>query len=700
MANGITADQIIDIRRIIAVPGSKGDKGDPGQQGEPGLPGVNAVDNDTAVSAYISSPASKSHAALGPLWAIVAPSGDTSGTSDTQRIQQALDSYGCVMLLQGVYHASQLTLHSGNNILALGAVVHFSQYNAIVTDTFAPDATVGDVRAHNGSAALTAADTSGVLVGDVVSVMGAGTGGSALYGTVTAKDASSFTTSVPALADAGGLTANLYRKRIHDVSITGGTWIQDKGLVWAHDPSCDVHNGLAFIFRRIDRLTLRDATFTVSTALGQTGGRFTLSIGDASNVQASNITLSTTAGDGIHFHGPASDIRIRDTYGYNTGDDLIAFGTQDGASPTIYDTAGSFSHVHIDGVHGVSSWSSVKFYDRLDSTFADEPTALYSADDITIANIYGTYKTQNISLEANLHASDITIRGDHGIPPANNPGVNVTSNHIDSLVIEASTWRKQGGNAPYLAISSPHNVTIRDLGIGSLNGNSNDLVKITGISGEYDASFRSYVTIQGVHGLKQNLSLLNVIDLRQLYAAIGDIGDVIASGYLLACCPTPSAANANATVKLAARNVTYTPLGSGSIVGAIYCNAPLLDSALTDSIYSANSALVCADDNSMTAPGTCYYNMRLSGVSNDGGSLLMASLYNVLNPHGAATKARFAISSPQTKVSARNLVPGIGLSVLNTDSSLPCGTGLLVGDGSKWINMIAPTKSYTPDYAY
>jgi hypothetical protein len=102
----------------------------------------------------------------------------------------------------------------------------------------------------------------------------------------------------------------------------------------------------------------------------------------------------------------------------------------------------------------------------------------------------------------------------------------------------------------------------------------------------------------------------------------------------------------------------------------------------------------------MTSPDPYYYNVRLAGISNADGNLLLNGLFNVWNAKGAATKARFVFSSPQTRISVKNLVPSLGIMVLNSDATLSCGTGLVVGDGNRWLNMLDRTRTYTPDYVY
>jgi hypothetical protein len=615
-------------------------------------------------------------------------------------IQNALDETGVVILVRGDYHVSSLTLHSGNTISALGATVHCSEYNAIVTDTFAPDAVASDVQSHAGSATLDAVDTSSITVGDVVSVMGAGHGGTALYGTVTAKTATTFTTSVNAFTSVGGLTANLYRRRIHDVTIHGGRWIQEKGLVWAHDANVSVSNGLAFVFRRVDGLTITDATFTTSTKLGQIGGRYTLSVGDSTMLTIRGINLDTTAGDGIHVHGPARDVDIRNVHGYNVGDDLVAFGTLDGSSPLINDTSGNIEHVVVDGVYGVASWSSVKFFDRLEWAFIDEPTTLYHADDIVIQNIFGTYKAQNISLEANLHANNVTIRGDHGIPPAGNPSVNVTSNHIANLTIEDSIWRKQGGSAPYLAVQSPQSVTVRNIIIGGINSTINDMIKVTGFSSEYTSDARAYITIVGVHGMKQNFSIINITALRNMFVSISNIGDVIYDGHLLVCRPDVNDPSNSGRIRLNARDVTFTPSGQANSLGMIFSNASLIGSAISDSTVSSNMSLIAVNDDAMVADNSHNYDLELRNVIDEKNSLQHYTMFTILNGHGSATAARFHITSVTTKIDVKNLLPVSSGLAFNLNQTLAFGIGPVFGDGSKWISLKDPTKTYTPDYNY
>jgi hypothetical protein len=76
--------------------------------------------------------------------------------------------------------------------------------------------------------------------------------------------------------------------------------------------------------------------------------------GGCSKVRISNFTAFETTphvnGDGIHFHGPNTDVQIRNVFG-NTGDDIVAFTC---ATSTLYNATlagnGSMSDILVDGI--------------------------------------------------------------------------------------------------------------------------------------------------------------------------------------------------------------------------------------------------------------------------------------------------------------------------------------------------------------
>jgi hypothetical protein len=112
-------DQIID-KRTVFLPGPQGKLGPVGPQG---LPGVNAVDNDTAVAAYIGSDQSRTSAVLratGGYANAMMFGADPSGDTDSApAITAALDSSQGVYLPAGAYRIDSPIVLSGKGLSAM-----------------------------------------------------------------------------------------------------------------------------------------------------------------------------------------------------------------------------------------------------------------------------------------------------------------------------------------------------------------------------------------------------------------------------------------------------------------------------------------------------------------------------------------------------------------------------------------------------
>ncbi|MCI2186252.1 glycosyl hydrolase family 28-related protein [Bifidobacterium tibiigranuli] len=123
MAELITVDQIVGKRRLMAVPGPQGDDG---PQGPRGLPGVNAVDNDTAVGAYIDAEDSKTRTAMARWWPYVdvkrfGATGD-GATDDSDAFNAAIawvssHGRGSLYVSNGVYRISKNIAFSGMRLV-------------------------------------------------------------------------------------------------------------------------------------------------------------------------------------------------------------------------------------------------------------------------------------------------------------------------------------------------------------------------------------------------------------------------------------------------------------------------------------------------------------------------------------------------------------------------------------------------------
>jgi hypothetical protein len=200
--------------------------------------------------------------------------------------------------------------------------------------------------------------------------------------------------------------------------------------------------------------------------------------------------------------------------------------------------------------------------------------------------------------------------------------------------------------------------------------------------------------------MKQNFSIINITALRNMFVSISNIGDVIYDGHLLVCRPDVNDPSNSGRIRLNARDVTFTPSGQANSLGMIFSNASLIGSAISDSTVSSNMSLIAVNDDAMVADNSHNYDLELRNVIDEKNSLQHYTMFTILNGHGSATAARFHITSVTTKIDVKNLLPVSSGLAFNLNQTLAFGIGPVFGDGSKWISLKDPTKTYTPDYNY
>ena len=259
-----------------------------------------------------------------------------------------------------------LVVHSGSTLDATGASITGPAADNLLRNVAAVPSTTTTSTVTSGSSTVTT--TSAVfttaMIGRRVQVLGAGPRSGragapgSMYGRITAvRSATSATLDVAATSSRTGATTFVYPPNDDGITITGGTWTnRGKNAIAQRTQS----HGL--LLRRVSNLTLSGLTVR-SDGSRQWGGQYAVSLGDVTDVRATNLTFVDTASDGIHFQGPATRITVQKVTGNRTGDDLVAFTTVDGQSQDgslLGDCEGDISDVVIEGIVGTDCHTHLK----------------------------------------------------------------------------------------------------------------------------------------------------------------------------------------------------------------------------------------------------------------------------------------------------------------------------------------------------
>ena len=314
--------------------------------------GVQSFNNRTGA---ISPAAGDYTAAQVGAYPVVYPTVGVSASADTAAINAALLNGSKHVFISGNATINAPLIVYSNTWLELAPQATITADSAATTNMLQSYAyangsrTVTDAGITSGAATLTSATASFVSgdVGHTVKVVGAGPAG-ATYLYATINSVTNSTTAVLNL-NAGATVTNasctIY-SRDTNIKITGGTW--DRGTVTASNSNAHV-----LMLRRIDGLVVQDATIkTINSA----SSKYCIAPGDVTNGVISNITYNSTS-DGVHVHGPANNITIRDQFG-TTNDDMVAFTSYD--NPAAYDDVhGDITNITVDGVYGTAPVTSL-----------------------------------------------------------------------------------------------------------------------------------------------------------------------------------------------------------------------------------------------------------------------------------------------------------------------------------------------------
>ncbi|QWS32785.1 hypothetical protein [Curtobacterium aetherium] len=259
-----------------------------------------------------------------------------------------------------------LVVLGGTVLDATGASVTGPARDNVLRNAAATPAVTTTATVSAGSTTVTTARGvfTAAMVGRRVQVLGAGPRGGrvaapgSMYGRITAvRSSTTVTLSVPATTSLTGATTYVFPPNDAGITITGGTWTnRGKNALSQRTTS----HGM--LLRRVSGVTL--SGFTVrSDGARQVGGQYAVSLGDVTDVRATDLTFVRTASDGIHFQGPAARITLQRITGDHTGDDLVAFTTVDGQSKDgslLGDCEGDISDVVVEGVDGTACHTHLK----------------------------------------------------------------------------------------------------------------------------------------------------------------------------------------------------------------------------------------------------------------------------------------------------------------------------------------------------
>ncbi|PCN47024.1 hypothetical protein Csp2054_14370 [Curtobacterium sp. 'Ferrero'] len=654
-----------------------------------------------AIAENLVDPAAPEGAALAQRYLkTIHPSGDQTGAEDLAAVQAALTQDHRVRLLAGshYYFNGAITLPSNSLLEAYGAVLHgLDGGNIIRTSSALPTRTVTDAVSTAGSTTLksSTANFTAADIGSAVGVIGAGakqasTQGATWYATITAvTDTQTATLSIAAVTSMTGATADIFSTRTSNVVVQGGYWSIDKEPAHGHVASATYLNALGSAFRRIDGLVLRDQTWHMVGTRGQ-GGKFALSIADANGVFVDNIRFDGTAGDGLHFTGPVSNITATHITG-DSGDDMTVLNGQDSNTPFITDTEGGYSQILIRDVLPQGSLSAFKLYEiGQDNRFGGGNIAVENVRGTTTAGGVQIGYVANGAVAARVR--DVRVSSVHLVTGQNLPVVSTFAN--GDIVVEDIAWNgSQAAAAGIVNIMQARGlVSIRDVRMQTAPTGSNYGVVFAGnLSG---STYGSTFTVDGVYngktttaaaatftavalmtgntgsgGVLQSLRIANVVSDGTAGSVFADlVGAVITALVIRAC----SWAGSNVVATKSGTNAVSMQLSDITFAGANLIAALCPVTASLSSIAAtSSSALVAVSGASGSARVVGH------GVSYLGASTITVSrdASQVVSVNGLGLKQDVAILSAVD-----------GDVAFNTNAALGCGVGpaLYNTTAAKW----------------
>lgn len=313
------------------------------------------------------------------------PGDEAAATSNTSKIQAALDRHGCVQIPTGlgvIYHnarfiiGSNTTLDLGGNTLKRTATTF---QNSIVTESYTSTPVSVTVSWSSGVTATIGLAAHGKSVGDYICIYGtpAGTGTPSTFQGVF---------RVASVVDSGNITVTLPRKPTASPS---GTWfavfpteniaIKNGWIDFNTGSSASDVGTMGVIMAfccgwKVEdvsfRSVLKYCVFTYNTL----GGRVLRLHGE---------TLS----DGVHVFGPARNVVVDGITGH-FGDDIVAVSSRDLTGNWVDVSGGDIIGVRASNLSGTSATALAQIFSHIG----------YVMDDVEYSNITGYCANATVSV--------------------------------------------------------------------------------------------------------------------------------------------------------------------------------------------------------------------------------------------------------------------------------------------------------------
>lgn len=467
--------------------------------------------------------------------------------------------------------------------------------------------------------------------------------------TVTAASASHpMIRNNKAVTTVGTPTTGTNPNRDQRITLTGGKWICGAGTGNQH----------RLFFHQVDGLQVTDLNVTSGA------GKYAVMLADVTRFSVTDIDLAVYS-DGVHVTGPASDGQIARIHG-RTGDDFVALGCSDYLS---YDySRGTIQRVVVETLRPAldsASGNGLKLFTTDDALVTATPGDML---DITVRDLRGTVRSSGVVLlqgagvggrfdRITIDGIGVTTRGAYsqvfynklatstggscgtivcrGVTPtaaqetiASN-GFRAFGGLVETLIIDGMTIRQTSGSSP-----------VR--GIYISNGASVTALIATAIRG--DVSLQA----SGLLDITDNSS---VTDAR--------LEDVLWSG--------------GRVVQTAGTATLSTLFLSGRYTGgadtALYLNSATTPNVTLDWRQHVGTAISLVHASSgVTLHGKLDVDHMNRGLYRGGSQVV-------------------SVRSLDVELSVARVTKQAGARAYNRDSSLSCGEGLVVCDGTNWKNL-------------
>lgn len=505
--------------------------------------------------------------------------------------------------------------------------------------------------------------------------------------------------------------------RDKNITIIGGTWQRNAGGPASAGVDGDANGAHSIYLRHVDRLTIR------GLAVGSTGGKYMVAVGDVTNFHISEITGTTLSSDTVHITGPASNGVVELITVTTGGDDVVAITTTDYAAYS--DTHGDVTDVTIRNIKGGNTTRVVLIAGAsyaagtgdghlLDRIVVDTVTQTGSGatvwtgaggstdilGSITISHVYGGV----IQLRHPNHKTVVVTDAPKGIIPATQDTNTVIN--IGRLVVKDTT--AVAGNVVMLnnagividnlelqnVTSVYGSIVLLSVGIvkrltmtSCAYAGTNDMIAISGTLNALVVNSTTITQAAGTHVVRMNGSgVLGSVTFNDCTVGAADTS----SGILV----NVSSASATAAAITVSRGV-YTGIGRflEKATGA----------AGTTVLRATDCVVTGANRLAQVAGGTldfAYSNISLSGILNqpvrvyNGASAVISGSgwkgYTASAAVRAATEA-IQVLAADFPVDLSILTKANGDKATNTNAALACGVGPAVSNGTAWKNIYTGT---------